>query len=386
MTPFTSNPYPTVGVEQEFHLIDTRTAELAPRIYELLDRLDDEFKKRIAVELMQCNIEHKSLVFRTVDEMIENAADARIHIDGVCRDMGMRIAAAGSHPFSDWRQIPTITSEHYRWVVNKCQYVSRRMLAFGFHVHVGMKSESHALYAMFEMLRWIYPLLGLSANSPFYENERTGLASTRSHIFGSMPTTQLPPYFESLDELDAQCDRLKTAGYILQPRDLWWVIRPQPPLGTVELRIFDMPTDLCRLAVLTAITQAALAWYQDQYEPGKKPAPLQRIYLEQNRWQAIRYGLDGDIVDPLTEEVISQRNQLHRLLDMIRPKARQLHCAHYLDLAEKMIAEGSEADWQIAHCGSLGGDLKKLQFEIAERTMQLSNSVECETIRNEGLS
>ncbi len=370
MTTFKSNPYPTVGVEQEFHLIDAQTAELAPRIYELLGRLDDEFKKRIAVELIQCNIEHKSLVFRTVDEMIENAANARTYLDGVCRDMGLRLAAAGSHPFSDWRKIPTIDNEHYQWVLQKCAYVARRMLAFGLHIHVGMKSEHSALYAMYEMRRWLYPLLGLSANSPYYESELTGLASTRTHIFGSMPTTQLPPKFSILAELDAQCEKLIEAGYILQTRDLWWVIRPQPVLGTVEIRIFDMPTNITRLAVLTAISQAALAWYQDQFEQGAAPGNIKTIYLEQNRWQAMRYGLDGDLVDPLTEEVISQRQQLLRLLDLIETNARQLSCRHYLDLAEKLIAGETEAQWQAATCKRLGGDLKKLEFEIALNTMK----------------
>lgn len=179
----------------------------------------------------------------------------------------------------------------------------------------------------------------------------------------------MPPFFADFTEMESFCRKLIAAGDITRPGDLWWVLRPQPPLGTVELRVFDLPTDVRRLCAFAAITQATLAFYQDRYLQGIQPSNPKTELLEQNRWKAMRFGLDCDIIEPVTGEVISMRSRLERLLDMIAPKAEELNSLEHLNFAREMLDLGNEAQWQLKTCESLNDDLIALEFEIAKRTL-----------------
>ncbi|MHC4132486.1 MAG: carboxylate-amine ligase [Planctomycetota bacterium] len=369
MKPFVKNEYPTVGVEQEFHLIDEESGDLVGCVDEVVDRLDEELKESVDQELYLAVLEHKSAVCRTLDELVREVVDKRRYFSRICEEIGVKLAAAGSHPFADWRKVPTVASDHYKWVLKQCVYMARRLLSFGLHVHVGMKSIESAMYAMYEMRRWTFPLLALAANSPYYEGERTGLACTRYHLFGSMPRTHFPPYFENFSELESYFEKLIATSDVTSPGDLWWILRPQPPLGTLEFRIFDLPTDIRRLGAFAAISQCAAAFYQDRFFASDTPSKLNDGYLEQNYWKAMRYGLDGDIIEPETGEVISIRKQLNRLFDMLETKANELDCAQYLEIARGILETGNEAKWQVDKCEKLNGDLRALELEIARRTL-----------------
>ncbi len=184
-----------------------------------------------------------------------------------------------------------------------------------------------------------------------------------------MPRSGIPPFFSDFTEMESFYQKLVAAGDITRPGDLWWILRPQPPLGTVELRAFDLPTDSRRLCAFAAITQAALALYQDRYLQGVRRSDPKTEYLEQNRWKAMRFGLDCDIIEPVTGEIISMRSQLERLLDMIMPKAEELNSLEYLNFAKDILDVGNEAQWQVKTCESLNGDLSALEMEIAKRTL-----------------
>jgi carboxylate-amine ligase len=367
--PFVSNEYPTVGIEQEFHLIDKDSGEMVGCVDEVIEHLDEELKASVCYELYLAVLEHNSSVCRTVDELVDEVVRTRNLFSKACEQVGVKLAAAGSHPFSDWRKVPMVPSDHYQWVKKECDYLARRLLSFGLHVHVGMRSIESAMYAMYEMRRWTYPLLALSANSPFYEGERTGLACTRYHLFDSMPRTHFSPYFKNFSELESYYDKLVATGDVTQPRDLWWILRPQPPLGTLEIRLFDLPTEVNRLGAFAAIGQCAAAFYQDRFFEGASQTKMNDGYLEQNYWKAMRHGLSGDIIEPETGEILSMRKQLERLFDMLEPKAEELDCARYLKTARDILANGNEATWQMEQCEKLKGDLRALEFEIAQRTI-----------------
>jgi carboxylate-amine ligase len=375
MKTFVKNDYPTVGVEQEFHLIDSVTGELVPRVDQVIENLDERMRESLCYELFHSVLEYKSDVCRTIDELTNDVAGARRELAQACEKVGVGLAAAGSHAFSDWRAQTIVPSEHYQWVARECVYSAWRMIAFGLHVHVGMQSAESAMYAMYEMRRWVYPLLALSANSPYFEGQATGLASTRTLLFGCMPRTLMPPEFEDIAELEAYYEQLLATDDVTAPGDLWWSIRPQPPLGTVELRVLDLPTDVRPLAALAAITQAAIAMYQDKFYAGAKPSKLNPAYIEQNRWKAIRHGLDGKILEPQTGEILPMRGQIERLLDIINPKAEELGSISHIDFAREMLEEGTEAEWQIRTCEELGGDLRALELQIAKRTLKNKYSI-----------
>ncbi len=369
MKAFKPNDFPTLGVEEEFHLIDPETAELMPRVDAVMDSLEGEMRERVCYELLQCVLEGRSPVCRTVDDLVENVGQGRRTLAEACSERGVRLVASGSHPFGSWREMPFIDTDHYRWVRENHGYVAHRLLAFALHIHVGLKSAEAALYVMHEMRRWAYPLTAMAANSPYYEGLQTGLASTRIHLFHSMPRSRFAPRFASFSELEDYYDKLVAAGDITRPGDLWWCIRPQPPLGTIEYRFFDLPTSVKRIGVFAAIVQAASAFYQERFLSGVPATVLHDGYLEQNWWRALRDGLQADFVDSATGDVKSAREQVGELLTLVAPKAEELHTARYLADAWAILREGTEAEGQITLCGELNNDFRALELALAERSL-----------------
>jgi carboxylate-amine ligase len=367
--PFVPNAAPTLGVEQEFHLVDPATGDMVGACDAVMGALEGRLREAACYELFDAVLEIRSPVCRTAAALEETVRADRRALATACAGAGARLAAAASHPFADWRRQRVIDSAHYRWVMEHHGDIAQRLLSFGLHVHVGVQTAACAIYVQNEFRRWLYPLLALSANSPFFEGRRTGLASTRAHLFRAMPRTGTAPVFADFAELEAFYDALRAAGDVTAPGELWWMVRVQPPLGTVEVRVFDLPTEPRRVAVLAALTQALVATYQDRFFAGVPQADLKPHYLEQNHWKAMRYGLDGDILDPETGAVLPMRQQIENLLTFARPKAEELDAAAYLDAARAILAGGTESTWQVERAAALGGDLKALELEIVERTV-----------------
>jgi carboxylate-amine ligase len=368
MMKWNGNAEPTLGVEQEFHLVDPETGALSGRMEAVWECLAGRMRELACYELFLSCLEMRSAVGGTVDELVARAGEARAAAAEAARGCGVRLAAAGTHPFADWREEELAPTEHYRWVDEHHGYLSQRLLAWGLHVHVGMRTADGAVYAMHELKRWLYPLLALSANSPFFEGRLTRLASTRMHLMSSMPRTLWPPSSGSWVEFEGRYETLKAAGDVTRPGDLWWAVRPQPPLGTVEVRVLDLPTRPDRVGVLAALVQAALAHYQERYEAGAAPTALDEGWLDENRWKAMRYGLDARMVDAATGEVVEMREQLARLMALVGPAAERLGGGAWLERARAAVAEGSEAEWQVAEAERQGGDLRRLELSVAERT------------------
>jgi len=374
MKTFVPNEFPTLGVEQEFHLISPENADLVSRCDEVMQRLPAPQQKAACHELFYSALELRSPVCRTAAEVAEAVRLDRQEAARACAEVGCKLVASGSHPFARWRDQKVVEEEHYQWVVEAVGLPVRQFLAFGLHVHVGVRSDAAVIYVMNEMARWLYPLLALSANSPFLSGDDTRLASARAHLFGGMPRAQPAPPFTDFEQLVAFHDKLRETGEITTPGDLWWPVRPQPPLGTIEVRIFDLPTDARRLVALAAIVQALVAEYQDRFEAGVPRADVGREYLQQNRWQAMRYGLDGKIVEPVTGDVLPMREQVARMLDVAAPKSHELDSTDQLTYARDVLTAGTEAQWQIERWRQLDGDLVRLELELAEKTLELAGA------------
>jgi carboxylate-amine ligase len=369
MKPFKGNDFSTLGVEEEFHLIDPSTADLAPMVNEVMARLQGELREQVCYELLLCVLENRTGVYTTVDELVKAVCKGRSQLAETCDNLGIALVASGSHPFGQWRTMPFVDNEHYQWVRNNCGYVAHRLLAFGLHIHVGVAHEDAALYIMNEMRRWAYPLLALSANSPYYEGLETGLMSTRMHLFQSMPRTRFAPPFKQFSELTDFYERLLATKDITRPGDLWWCIRPQPPLGTVEYRIFDLPTSVSRIGALAALVQAATVTYQDAFFEGKPATVFHTGYLEQNWWKALKDGLNADIIEPETGEILPIKSQIKRLLDFVYPQAVRLKTEGHLNCVLNILEEGSEAELQLQLCKKMNGDYRALEQELARRTV-----------------
>ncbi|MDP6546591.1 MAG: YbdK family carboxylate-amine ligase [Phycisphaerae bacterium] len=370
MMPFTRNDAPTIGTEEEFHLIDPHTAELKCGIEQLIDRLDGDMQASTCYELFQCVIENRVGVFATVDELVASALDGRRKLAEAAGPIDLCVVAGASHPFGQWRDLPVADDEHYRKVVDQYGYLAKRLLSFGLHIHVGVRSAAEAIYVMARMRPWVYALMAMSTNSPFFEGMQTGLHSTRMHLFGSMPRTLLPPRFETWDDLVTHYETLYASGDVTRPGELWWNIRPQPPLGTVELRVLDLPTDVHRLGALVAIFQAAVATFQEAFEAGEPIGDPREEHLDQHRWRAMHDSLDAVLVDPFTGQLTGVRKYLSRLLDTVEPASEKLGSQRYLQFARRMLEMPGESAWQLQRAEELGGDLRALELEIAERTLR----------------
>jgi len=369
MRPFTPNPHPTVGVEEEFHLIDPKTAELAPCVDDVMAALDEPLRRRVCHELFTCVIESNSRPARTVDELVVDVAEMRRRLASACASAGVLLVAAGTHPFSDWRKQVFVDSDHYRWVRDGFGTAARHMLAFGLHIHVGLGGADEALYVMHEMRRWVYPLMAMGANSPYIAGQDAGLVSARTHVFNAMPRTELPPEFADFAELEDLYGKLLGTGDITHPGDLWWCIRPQPVFGTLEIRTLDLPTDVARLGALVAVYQAAAAVYQDRFRAGAPRSTFRSEYLNQNRWRAMRDGLRASIIEPQTGQIVAMVDHVSRLLDLAEGKADELSSERYLRLARQMLTVGTEADVQRGLVEQFGGNLRELELALARRTV-----------------
>jgi len=370
MKAFTRNEEPTIGIEEELHIIDPKTAELKSGIEQIREHLDREMRESICYELFECVVENRVGVFETVGDLVASSLDGRRKLAAAAEKIGLRIAAGASHPFGRWRDLSVADDQHYREVIEGYGYLARRLLSFGLHVHVGVGSAGEALYVMTRMRPWIYALMAMSANSPFFEGCPTGLQSTRMHLFGSMPRTHLPPRFEAWSDLDRHYQTLLEAGDVTRPGELWWNIRPQPPLGTVELRVLDMATDVRRTGALAAVFQAAVAAFQRDFDAGKPIGDFSDEHLDQHRWRAMRDGLDAVLVDPFTGRSVPARQYLAQLLDDIDPVSEELGSKQYLQLARRMLDMPTESQWQLKRADELGGDLPALELEIADRTLR----------------
>ncbi len=366
---FKGNLERTVGAEQEFHLIDPATGDLVPRFDDVSAALPDDVRKRCSPELKPCLIELQTPVCRTADDLTAHVHADRQALRDACAEAGCLLAAAGSHPYAKWKQQPYIPSGHYRWVERETGYISDRMMAFGLHIHVGMDTPETTLYGMHELRRWVYPLAALLANSPFYEGLDTGLNSVRLHLFGAMPRTGLPPDVETMDDIQVLYDSLLAAQDVTAPSDLWWIIRPQPPLGTLEIRAFDLPTDYQHVGMAAALCQTAMAVFRDNMLAGRKRTALNETFLLENQWKSIRHGLDTDVIDAHSGEVLSMRELLIRFFDMLEDTAETLGNGDLLQSARHLLHSGNGATEQRRRAAAFNGDLRRLELDIAARSM-----------------
>lgn len=297
-----SEPF-TVGVEEEFQIIDPGTGELVSRIDEVLGRAHGEYEENIKSELFQSVVETATDICADVGELRDEILRLRGGLFDIMADKGYTLAAAGTHPFAEWKEQDVTDKERYRGLVEDMRWAAERELIFGQHVHVAVQNPPQAIYVS----NWIRPflplLLALSVNSPFWRGRLTGLKSTRIRIFDSLPRTGIHRTFEDFPDFLKTVQRLKDGGSIEDVTKIWWDVRPRPDLGTVEVRIADLPTSVEESMALAALTQALvvrLARAHDQGEPPLLEHDLEII--QENRWRALRDGMEARLIQRESDE------------------------------------------------------------------------------------
>lgn len=298
--PFTHNPYPTVGVELELHVIDATSGDLVNAAVEILEELgvghpDGEHPKA-KHELFQSTIEIITGVCRTPAEAAADLAGTLAEVRAAAARRGLTLMSSGTHPYALARDQRISPNPRYHALIEEMQWTARRLLICGTHVHVGVPSGEHSILIVNELLRHLPLFLILSSSSPYLEGEDTGLASSRSKVFESLPTAGLPPKLHDWADFETFMTTLIASGCIESVREVWWDVRPHPNFGTVELRMCDATTTLREAQAVAALGQTLVAHLIDQIDGGTLGPPPREWSVRENRWLAARHGVAAKLI------------------------------------------------------------------------------------------
>ena len=367
---FGAGPPLTVGVEEEDMLVDPQTFDLVSGVEQLLeDAAASDYGDRLKPELMQCVLESGTAVCEDIASAEADLRDLRRFAADRARARGMRLGAAATHPFSLYEHQKITSRDRYRMLVEMLQYVARRELVFGMHVHVAVPSPESCLCVMEGLLIELPVLLALSANSPFWRGEVTGLMSTRAMIFASFPRSGLPPRFTSYDDYAEAVGFMESTGAIGDYTHLWWDVRPHPRFGTIELRVMDVQTRVEDTVALAAYVQCLVKQLLDQIDDGHPPVSYHRMLLAENKWLAARYGLDAPLMDLGANRrlKVPARTLAKRRIRELKPIAKELGCSEQLARVEWMLEKGTGSQRQL-QVWNANRDIVEVTEEIADAT------------------
>jgi carboxylate-amine ligase len=371
-----SDPY-TLGVEEEYMLLDGETFDLVQHIDTVLAAVvGHELEPVINPELMQSVLEIATPVCHTPAEVADQLRRIRAYVIDVAREQGMRVGSAGTHPFSLFERQRITAKDRYRALVDQMQYVARRELIFGMHIHVAVDDAEKAIQVVNGLLPQLGPLLALSASSPFWRGEPTGLRSSRQMVFAAFPRSGPPPRFKDYKEYAEVVGQLEKTGCIPDYTHIWWDIRLHPRLGTIEIRICDAVTRLENVVALVAYCQALVKLLSERFERGEEIPSYHRILTTENKWLAGRYGLEAPLMDLATgrRNRIPMIKLIRRTIKELAPHARELGSDRELEGIEEILAHGNGADRQL-RVFNANRDIVEVVSEIADATEVAAHAV-----------
>ena len=346
---FGQSPPFSLGVEEEFQLLNRESFELVSRIDEVLDTLGEQepHAGTVKPELLQSVVEVATDVAGTVGEAMADLHDLRRRLRDVVQETDALIASAGTHPFSRYEHQEVTDRPRYVELIEAMRWVAERELIFGLHMHIGLDSPDKAIACTNAARTFLPELLALSANSPFWHGRRTGLASTRIKVFDSFPRSGLPPSFDSFDEFEQLVDRGIRTNSFEDYTYIWWDLRPHPKFGTIEIRICDAQTRLDAVGAIAAFAQSIVASLAADFDEGR-PLPVQPVTLVgENKWRASRYGLGAQLIDLERDTERTAPEAVRALADWCEPAAKKLGCARELEQVDALLERGSGADEQL---------------------------------------
>jgi carboxylate-amine ligase len=360
-----STPW-SVGVEEELMVLDAESLALTPRAAELIEASEAlELPGILKSELFASALELNCGVCASVPEAHEALAELRRAAAELAEERGLRLAAAGTHPFSRPKDQEIVPEDRYKEFVAYAGVSARRQGVSGLHVHVGMPSSEACFHALEAVLPWLPVLLAISANSPYLAGEQTGMASNRAEVLAQLPRSGAPPAFRSYEDWEAFVDRFVRLGMAAEYTRFWWDIRPHPSFGTLEVRMPDQPTSLALTAAFAALLQALCENVLEREAPPHDCAG--RGLYQQNRWAAARFGPRAELFHPDGESVGKASELVTELIELVRPNAQRLGAAHLLD---RFDVERAESERQV-EVGDASG-LKAVCADLCVRTLSSS--------------
>ncbi len=363
-------PSLTIGIEEEYQIVDPQSRELRSYITQILEEGKLILREQVKPELHQAMVEVGSTVCQTPSELRNELVRLRRTIMELTAKNGLKIVAAGTHPFSSWLTQEITPQERYMGVKQDMQELAQRLLIFGTHVHVGIEDREFLIDAM-NVARYLLPhVLCLSTSSPFWMGRNTGLKSYRSIIFRNFPRSGIPRVFQSWADFNYLVDTLVQTNTIPNGSKIWWDVRPNWSYPTLEFRICDVCTRVDEAICIAAILQAIIAklWKLRRDNLSFRVYPLELI--EENKWRAVRYGLDGKLIDFGKQQEVEARVLIRELIEwFIGDVIDELGSRQEIEYAYRILQEGSSADRQLS-IFERTGDLKAVVDQLIQETSE----------------
>src|SRR5687768_18484207 len=359
----------TLGIEEEFQIVDPVTGELRSRVSEILADSKTLLGEQVKPEMIQAMIEVGTGICKDIQAARADITNLRGVLAGLARKKGLEIVAAGTHPFSHWQDQKIFENARYELIVEENQMIARSLLTFGLHVHVGIADPDRAIHIM-NAVRYMLPhVLALSTSSPFWLGVHTGLKSYRSEVFTRMPRTGIPDHFESGSSFQRYVRLLVETGCIDDGKKIYWDVRPHPFFPTLEFRICDIPTRVDDTIAIAALFQALVAKVNKLLDQNLTFRLHHKMLIEENKWRAVRYGLDGKMIDFGKGTEVSVRDLVRELLEFVEDVTDDLHSRKEIRHIRTILDRGTSADEQLRVWRETG-DINAVVDRLIELTME----------------
>ena len=371
-----TGPSFTLGIEEELMILDPETFDLSNSIEAMLEAVparegpaaDGQPRQpQVKPELMESVLEIATTPTRNTREAGEQLRELRAEVLQAASERGLAIGSAGTHPFALWEEQRIVARPRYRDLVAALRFVARQELIFGMHVHVGIDDPEKAVHVANGMRVHLPLLLALSANSPFWRADATGLLSSRHPVFRSFPRVGIPPRYKDWDDYQRRVEFMVSSRVIEDYTYLWYDVRPHPKLGTVEVRVMDAQTRLEHTLGIAALVHAMVKELAEHFDARKRLSRYPYEMLDENKWLAARHGLEGELVDLPRGSRVATRGLARRVVDRLREHAEDLGSAAELAGLEDLIERGSGASRQVV-VYEANHDFRELMSEVVEAT------------------
>ncbi|MBS2026256.1 MAG: carboxylate-amine ligase [Deltaproteobacteria bacterium] len=360
----------TLGVEEEYQIVHPESRDLRSYVSRLIEDGKSVLRERVRPEMHQSMVEVGTTICKDVGAVRSELCEMRGELDKLARKGGLRIMAASTHPFADWKQQDITDHARYHNIVHDMQDMARANLIFGLHVHVGIKEKQVAL-AMANQIRYFLPhLLALTCSSPFWMGRNTGLKSMRCQIFKRFPRTGIPDEFESVEQLERFVNTLIKTGCMDNGKKLWWDVRPHYLFDTVEVRICDMPTNMDHTIAVVALIQALMAKLYLMYRRNTAWRTYARALIDENKWRAIRYGTEAKMIDFGIQEEKPFAGLIDELIDFVKEATDIFGTGKHMEVIREIARGGTSAHRQIEVYEKSNNDIRAVCDWLMAETMR----------------
>ncbi len=340
-------PVFTLGVEEEYQIIDPKTRDMRSHMSKIVEGGKIHLREQVKAEMHQSVVEVGTNICQNVAEARKEVGFLRQQVGELAARQNLLVGSSGTHPFSKWQDQQITDEERYHHIVNELKDIARSNLIFGLHVHVGIDDRQTALQLMNQACYFLPHLYALSANSPFWEGRDTGFKAFRAKVFAKFPRTGLPEYFDSVASYDNYLETLVKTKCIDNPKKIWWDLRMHPFFSTIEFRICDVCLTVDETICITALIQAVVAKLYKLMMSNTGFNIYRIALIRENKFRAARYGLDGQMIDFGKKEEVPTKDLIMELLDFVDDVVDELGSREEVNYVHEILKNGTGADQQL---------------------------------------